>query len=55
LLVNIHCKDAAKPSKEDLDKNYPYCIYSGEAAHFEEDREIGDKPERKKLAAPSDE
>ncbi len=55
LLVSIHCKDAVKPLKEDLDKNYPYCIYSGEAAHFEEDREIGDKPERKKLAAPSNE
>ncbi len=55
LLVNIHCKDAAKPLKEDLDKNYPYCIYSGEAAHFEEDREIGDKRERKQPVNPGDE
>ncbi|GEM_PF-264991 len=46
-IVNILCKDAGKPLKEDLDKLYPYSIYSGEAVHFEEDREIGDKPERK--------
>ncbi|MFA6292215.1 MAG: endonuclease/exonuclease/phosphatase family protein [Victivallales bacterium] len=55
LLINIRCKDADKPSKEDLDKNYPHCIYSGEATHFEEDREIGDKAERKKPADPNDE
>ncbi len=55
LLIGIHCKDAEKPSKDELDKTYPSCIYSGEASHFEEDREIGDKPERKKPADPSDE
>ncbi len=55
LLVSVHCKDAEKPSKENLDKTYPYCIYSGEAIHFEEDREIGAKTERKKPADPSDE
>lgn len=55
LLVTVHCKDAEKPSKEDLDKTYPHCIYSGEAVHFEEDREIGTKTERNKPVDPTDE
>ncbi|MFZ2655136.1 MAG: hypothetical protein WAX69_09460 [Victivallales bacterium] len=54
LLVTISCKDVDKPLKESLDKEYPHCIYSGEAAHFEEDREIGSKPERNKAANPDD-
>jgi endonuclease/exonuclease/phosphatase family metal-dependent hydrolase len=55
LLVTVQCKDAGKPSKEELDKIYPISIYSGEAAHFEEDREIGDKRERNQPIDPSDE
>lgn len=55
LLISIHCKDAEKPSKENLDKTYPSSIYSGEASHFEEDREIGGKTERKKPVDPTDE
>ena len=55
LLVTVRCEDAGKPSKEDLDKIYPSSIYSGEAAHFEEDREIGDKRERNQPVDPSDE
>ena len=55
LLVNIHCKDAERPSKDELDKTYPSCIYSGEASHFEEDKAIGDKRERNQPVDPSDE
>ncbi len=55
LLVTISCADAGNLSKEALEKDYPYCIYSAEAAHFEEDREIGDKPERKGRVDPTDE
>jgi len=54
LLVTISCRDADKPAKEALDKEYPHSIYSAEAAHFEEDREIGDKPERKGAVNPDD-
>jgi len=55
LLVSICCKESEKPSKEYLDKIYPHCIYSGEASHFEEEREIGDKRERRQPVDPSDE
>ncbi|OGV44368.1 MAG: hypothetical protein A2X48_08730 [Lentisphaerae bacterium GWF2_49_21] len=54
-IVNLYCTDSDKPLKENLDKTYPYCIYSGEAAHFEEDMEIGDKPERNGPVDPVDE
>ncbi len=55
LVVAVSCRDAGKPSKEELDRIYPYSIYSGEAAHFEEDKEIGDRPERKGAAFSDDE
>jgi endonuclease/exonuclease/phosphatase family metal-dependent hydrolase len=38
LLISVNCKEAEKPTKEYLDKNYPASIYSGESSHFEEDR-----------------